>query len=379
MNKNLHIICLNVPYPADFGGVFDLFYKLPVLQKLGVKIHLHCFEYGRGEQPELNKYCEHVYYYKRKTGIRAFSFKLPYIVSSRADNDLLNRLLEDDSPILMEGVHCTYLLNDGRFNGRKLFVRLHNVEHIYYRHLYKTTSSIFRKFYSLRESQELYKYEKRIVDKAVFLAVSSKDVEDYNEMGCKRVEFLPLFLPNWKVNGSEGKGSYCLYHGNLEISENEQAVIWLIGKVYNNLDFALVIAGKNPPTRLTKLTSGRENICLVANPNEQEMQDIISKAHIHILPSLNATGIKLKLINALYNGRHIIGNNATAEGTGLEKLCHLADDVQTLKELIKHLYAQPFTKEESAKRKTVLDNMFDNEANAQKLVNTIWSEPMQEP
>jgi len=33
--------------------VFDLFYKIKTLHKLGIKIHLHCFEYGRGEQDEL--------------------------------------------------------------------------------------------------------------------------------------------------------------------------------------------------------------------------------------------------------------------------------------------------------------------------------------
>ena len=62
MEKHLHIVCLNVPYPVDYGGVFDLFYKLPAMQAAGVNIHLHCFDYGRGEQQELNKYCVSVNY-----------------------------------------------------------------------------------------------------------------------------------------------------------------------------------------------------------------------------------------------------------------------------------------------------------------------------
>lgn len=71
-----------MPYPVDYGGVFDLFYKIKELHSLGVKIHLHCFDYGRGEQPELNKYCEEVFYYSRNEGHKGFSFKLPYIVAS---------------------------------------------------------------------------------------------------------------------------------------------------------------------------------------------------------------------------------------------------------------------------------------------------------
>ncbi|HAK10648.1 MAG TPA: mannosyltransferase, partial [Chitinophagaceae bacterium] len=47
MEKHLHIIALNVPFPVDYGGVVDLFWKLPSLQAQGVNIHLHCFDYGR--------------------------------------------------------------------------------------------------------------------------------------------------------------------------------------------------------------------------------------------------------------------------------------------------------------------------------------------
>jgi hypothetical protein len=53
LEKHLHIISFDVPYPANYGGVIDVFYKLKNLHKAGVKIILHCFEYGRGEQKEL--------------------------------------------------------------------------------------------------------------------------------------------------------------------------------------------------------------------------------------------------------------------------------------------------------------------------------------
>ena len=55
--QRLHIVSFDVPFPPNYGGVVDVFYKIRALHKLGVKIHLHCFEYGRGEQKELDKYC----------------------------------------------------------------------------------------------------------------------------------------------------------------------------------------------------------------------------------------------------------------------------------------------------------------------------------
>jgi hypothetical protein len=370
--KHLHIICLNVPYPVDYGGVFDLFHKLPALQQQGVKIHLHCFEYGRGEQPALNQYCESVHYYKRSEGIKGLSFKLPYIVSSRKNDELLNRLAEDNHPVLMEGIHCTYLLNDARFTNRKCFVRLHNVEHTYYKNLCHNSTSLFKRFYYLIESNLLQKYETAIADKAHFLAVIPKDAEAYRRLGCRNIDYLPLFLPSWKVKSMEGNGTFCLYHGDLSVVENEKAATWLLDEVFEGLDIPFVVAGKNPSARLNTILENKNNTCIVANPKEQEMQDMIEKAHINIIPSFNNTGIKLKLINALFNGRHCLVNESTVKGTHLENACHIADDAASFKTRLQDLFHQPFTKNDIDVRHQLLDGMFNNEANAKRLVDLIW-------
>lgn len=372
MIKHLHIICLDVPYPVDYGGVFDLFYKLPALQQQGIKIHLHCFKYGRCEQPELNKYCERVYYYKRKTGIYGLSIKYPYIVSSRNSQVLLNKLNEDEYPILMEGIHCTYLLNDKRFKQHRCYVRLHNVEHIYYRHLYKNTTSIFKKLYFYWESRVLRGYEKKIATKATYWSVTKKDAETYKNLGCKDVQFLPLFLPEWKIRTIEGNGSFCLYHGDLSVVENEKAATWLMNKVFNDLQIPFVITGKNPSRRLSRLFHDKNTTCLIENPDEKEMQDLISKAHVNIIPSFNSTGIKLKLINALFNGRHCVVNEQTVEGTNLEKACHIATDANAFKSIIYQLYGQPFNHDDLNIRHELLDNVFNNEINAKQMVKWIW-------
>ena len=374
MNKHLHIICLNIPYPVDYGGVVDLFYKLPVLQQQGIKIHLHCFKYGRAEQAELNKYCETVDYYSRDTSVLSLSSKYPYIVSSRSSKSLIQSLLGDDYPILMEGVHCTYLLNDSRFKNRKCFVRLHNVEFVYYKHLFQFTNSLFKKVYFNWESQQLEKYEKKIAPKATFLPVAKKDGELYQELGCKNVVYLPVFLPDWTLSTIEGKGTFCLYQGDLSVPENEKAATWLLEQVFANLTIPFVIAGNNPSKKLQKLVAPKNNICLIANPDETEMQDLIAKSHINIIPSYNATGVKLKLINALYNGRHCIVNEATVTGSGLEAACHIVQEASEFITAIENLYNRPFTTEEMETRHYLLDTLFDNNTNAKQLIDIIWKE-----
>lgn len=374
MEKHLHIISFTIPYPVNYGGVFDLFYKLKALQKQGVLIHLHCYEYGQGEQEELNKYCYSVHYYKRKIGHTGFTISCPYIVSSRSCNHLKNELLKDDHPILMEGIHSTFFINDPSFKKRKLFVRLHNVEHLYYKYLSKSENNIFKKLYYWFESKQLKKYEKAIANKAYFLTVCSQDEDYYKKnFNCNQIQYIPLFLPEWEVTCKEGIGNYCMYHGNLEVAENKKAVQWLLKKVFNKLETPFVIAGKNPAKDLINLAHLKQFTCITANPKTEEMQDMISKAHIHILPSFNKTGIKLKLINALYNCRHCLVNANAVEGTDLESACHVTNTAEGFQNLIAQLYHQPFTEDEIVLRKKILEHIFNNDRNAEKLTDVIFN------
>lgn len=371
--KHLHIVCLDVPYPVDYGGVFDLFHKIRSLHEAGVRIHLHCFEYGRGEQAELNAYCVEVKYYARHEGHKGFSHKLPYIVCSRSNEQLLDDLLQDEYPILLEGVHCTYLLNDPRFKDRKIVLRLHNVEYQYYRQLYRCEKSLLKKIYYLHESNLLRSYEKKIAGRVMILPVSEKDCDCYRkEFGADKIHTLPVFLPFEEVQSKEGTGCFCLYQGNLSVAENEQVVIWLLKRVFHSLHIPLIIAGKNPSARLKRLISLYPQACLIPNPSDEEIQDLIAKAQVNILPSFNCTGIKLKLLNALYNGRYCVVNEDTVKSTGLESICHIGNTEEELRTLIEDLYTKPFTGEDIAQRRELLSRRFNNGENVQHLIQWIW-------
>ncbi len=376
MEKHLHIIALDVPYPADYGGVYDLFYKLPALQKQGVKIHLHCFYKNRSRQPELNKYCEEVFYYQRNSTHKTIVSHLPYIVSSRMNEDLQQRLLKDNYPVFMEGVHSTYITTDERFSERKKFVRIFNVEQAYYRCLYKFSGNIKNKIYYWLEAKKLLQYERMLAKNATaYWAVSHTDADYYRQkLSCETMDYLPLFVPQWKANMPEGLGTYCLYHGNLEVEENEYAVKWLLKNVFKHLAIPFVVAGKNPSKKLAARMEKNKLSCLVANPDETQLQDIISKAHIHVLPSFNNTGIKIKLLNALFNGRHCVVNREMVDSTQFGELCHVVNTAEEFKERISMLYHQKFSPEEKELRKEVLLQNFSNETNAKQIVKWIWND-----
>lgn len=101
--KKLHIISFDIPYPANYGGVIDVFYKIKTLKKAGVGIILHCYAYGRNESPELEALCEKVYYYPRHTGWRTNISLKPYIVNSRRSEQLINNLWPTNIQSFLKG------------------------------------------------------------------------------------------------------------------------------------------------------------------------------------------------------------------------------------------------------------------------------------
>ena len=99
---------------------------------------------------------------------------------------------------------------------------------------------------------------------------------------------------------------------------------------------------------------------------------MISKAQINVIPSLTSTGMKVKLINALSNGKHCIVNNATIEGSDLSEICYKANTAPEFENLIRELFNTPYTSKDRENRATILAEMFNNTNNAAQQVKWIW-------
>jgi glycosyltransferase involved in cell wall biosynthesis len=373
MEQHLHIIALDVPYPADYGGVIDIFHKIRWLHQSGVKIHLHCFTKGRPPQDELDNYCEEVFYYKRKGFMQAIPLSIPFMIGSRDNKALLQNLQKDKYPILLEGVQCSYLSLMGFFKDRQVILRLHNVEFLYYRQLAQHESHWLKKMYFRNEARLLKRAENKLSSLLPIIALSKTDAGVYRKyFGGSNIKHIPVFTAWNEVNIEEGTGKYCLYHGNLGINENEKAVEWLLQQVFQDSDYSLIVAGKNPSEELQHFISGYPNCSLVENPTDTDLQMLIRKAHVNVLPSFNVTGIKLKLLNALYNGRFCVVNYAAVKGTELEGYIDQAETASEFTQKIDACFASEFTREDIAERKQMLAGFFDNSRNADALANWIF-------
>jgi hypothetical protein len=370
MDKHLHIVSFDVPFPANYGGVIDVFFKIKEMSAKGIRIHLHCFEYGRLKSKELEDLCFSVNYYKRDISKKHFFKTLPYIVSSRSSEELVSNLLKDDYPILLEGLHTCQLLTEPQLTGRKISVRTHNIEHEYYMNLAQVETSFLKKYYLYNEAGKLKKYEEVLRNANQLIAISKND-ERYFAGYFSKVDFVPAFHPHKKVCIKGGKGEYALYHGNLSVAENFNAVKYLITNVFKDSPYPLKVAGLNPRTQLKNLIATCPNIELIANPTDEELFELINNAQLNVSITFQATGLKLKLLNMLYNGRFCIANSKMLSGTALDELCIVANDADAIKRKIKELWKRPFTKREIEYRRQKLSMLYNNGHNVDKLIDLI--------
>lgn len=367
---HLHVISFDVPYPANYGGVIDVFYRIKALSEAGVKVHLHCFEYGRGHAEVLDR-CHEVKYYKRDTSFWKQLSRDPYVVASRRSEALIKDLLKDDYPILCEGLHTTAILNDSRLGGRKVFVRAHNVEHDYYRLLADSEPTFWKRWFYRMEARKLRRYEPILKKAAGIFAITRQDADYFNQHYGKAV-LVPGFSALSRVCSETGRGDYVLYHGNLSVAENKKAAQWLVENVFSELDVPCVVAGLNPPDSLRKLCSRYPHVRLKANLHDAEMMDLIRNAQVNVMVTDQPTGLKLKLMNALYNGRFCLVNDDMVRGTSLDQLCVLAEEPEQFISQIRRLMKEDFTEDDINERDEALKELYQNEKNAQIIMNSIY-------
>lgn len=368
--------------------MIDVFHRIRTLNSLGVDIHLHTFQYGRPQQDILKNYCSQIHYYQRNTGaISAISCK-PYIVKSRQSQELVERLSADNLPILVEGLHCCSLLE--QIDGNRIIVRAHNVEHDYYNNLAAALekkysqdnkilhlpSYLFRRAYFRADARRLERYEPILIKARAILAITEADAAHFRSIGCKNVLHIPGFHPYDDVVATpttpeSNQSPFVLYQGDLSVGENIQAVLTLADTIISRSSSNFVVAGRNPDPVVRERLAACPNATLVANPNDDEMLRLMAEAQVQMLVTSSPTGLKLKLVNALFSGRHLLVNSNMVAGTDLAPLCHVADDPEQQLAMLEKLMLTPFGQEDISLRRTMLMPRYSNRANAEIIINEL--------
>lgn len=278
-------------------------------------------------------------------------------------------LMGDSFPVLFEGLHTTAPLELCKKAGKKVLVRAHNIEHSYYRGLARSTKNLTQKLFFRWEAAKLLKYEKTIGRADHILSVARHEAAYFKKKYGNSI-FIPAFHRFDEISCQPGSGNYILFHGDLSVPDNSETILDLSRRVLDRLPYQVVVAGKNPSMAFRRKIARFPNIRLVADPGDRELEDLIVQAHINLLLTRQATGIKLKLLHSLFAGRHCLVNPAMVEGSGLDELCIVAGSDMEMERHIHGLMQQSFDESELRRRKKALKD-YSNRAGAEKILRLL--------
>ena len=233
MAKTIHLVTFDVPFPPNYGGVIDVYYKIIALHKQGISIILHTYIDKHTERHnELEKYCLRVFYYKRNNQFLSLLSSMPFRVVSRNNSLLIKNINKFQAPIIFEGLHTTFLLSKNVLKN-KTYVRTHNVEHNYFEGLAKSESNILKKVFYFIEARKLKSFEKYLHKADGIFTISPNDQHYFSKVYGKKATYIPVCHEAQPLKRTNSQGSFILYHGDLRISDNKKAVNFLID-VYKN-------------------------------------------------------------------------------------------------------------------------------------------------
>ncbi|MDX1476141.1 MAG: hypothetical protein R3301_00500 [Saprospiraceae bacterium] len=368
MGRTFDIVSFAVPYPPNYGGVIDVFYRLKALSGLYNHVRLHCFSYrDRQPQAELDQLCE-VRYYPRSAAIRHHFDRRPFIVASRQSRTLVDTLAQDDGPILFEGLHTCAAIADQRLAHRFKAVRMHNVEHVYYRDLARQVGGL-RALHFLRESRKLERYAQHVLQHADLVLPISQSDQAYFANRHDQVRLLPAFHQMEEVTVKEGTGDYVLIQGDLRLPHNVRIVSW-VAPICAELGMRCIVAGRAASRKSAAILRPFQNIEIVSDVSQETMRALMLDAQVQVVDAGTTAGFKIKLLAALFSGRHVVAHTDILD----EDLASIARGFNNRDQLRRHLsdlVDRPALPEEVAKRRAVLLPRFSNHANAHKLLDLL--------
>ncbi|NND95509.1 MAG: glycosyltransferase [Flavobacteriales bacterium] len=214
----------------------------------------------------------------------------------------------------------------GSYMG-KVVLHEHNAEFIMWKRLAELEKNPIKKLLLNIESGRILKAEKTYAGRADLVLAAPNDIDELCSQGVDRKKMRKTyhlgedFMLDAAPMQFEKTKKSLLYIGTLTWEANVDGLIWFIDNCWTELrsrnpDLILSIVGKNPDERIIQLAEDNEGIEL--RGFVRDLEDCYPIHRVFIVPLRFGSGIKVKILNALYRG---IPTVTTAIGTeGLETI-----------------------------------------------------------
>jgi glycosyltransferase involved in cell wall biosynthesis len=208
------------------------------------------------------------------------------------------------------------------------------------------------------------------------LVLHDKQLARYNELYgsdcCKSYVFHPVcsaaphdIPPPWNSRGRKA-----IITGSLDVRYNEVSIIAFLEQVWRRVSstgYELIIAGRNPTSKLREKAKEYTNVTLIANP--ATMHDIMSDAALMIVPDLYGDGMKTRVAEGMSYGLPIAATSKGMLGYEREESYSvIGDSLEVLGAKLESLLTNPLALESmSARSKEVWESNYSAEVFARRI------------
>jgi polysaccharide biosynthesis protein PslH len=360
-------VCHKPPYPPLDGGSIAMLNLARSLCRLGHEITVLTMctpkhQLSVEEKQEFSKMMA-VYEVHVNTKVRfsamvknlLFSRK-PYIatrfISSDFESTLIELLGSETFDIVqLEGLYLTpYIPAVRKHSNALIALRAHNVEHAIWQRLASTERNPLRRWYFGILADRIRKFESESIDTYdLILPITGFDMENFNKLGnTKPAHVCPAGIDSESA-GTITKTIHTIhlslfFLGSLDWIPNREGLLWFVNSVFpellrRNPELKLHIAGRNAPVKLIK---SLQKPGIIFHGQIVHAKEFMMAYGIMVAPCFSGSGMRVKIIEAMANGKPVITTPIGAEGLAVRNeeniiIASQADEfIEQIERLLNH-------------------------------------------
>lgn len=355
----MHIVLIShkPPFPSIDGGCIATANMIQNLQKCGYTIKLFCFATDKHPFPKKEKYpkwfkdCQPEYeYINTKTtfgaAVKAFFSSTSYFISRFKSEKLKIKItdyinIKQPDAVQIESLY-SFLLVDFKKTNQLIAYRSHNIEHQLWEDRIKAEKNVLKRLFLKNANKKLHRFEENSIKK-VDACIALTDAEGKWILSIRKtlqVQIIQLGFPKKQKISDLDLQRDLFYIGAFDWAPNVEGMDWFVEKVFPIIKkkqpgITLHIAGKNLDKGKYIQHKG------INNYGEIKDKTAFFNAHgIMILPLFSGSGLRIKLIEALFYGKAIVATNKAAEGIAIEPgiTAFLSDETEEFVNNVLKLY-----------------------------------------
>lgn len=235
---------------------------------------------------------------------------------------MLARLVtENDFDLIqLEGSYLSlYIEGVRKHTDCPIVLRSHNVEFKIWERLAANTSNPLKRFYLRNLARKIKDFEVRWIPAYDgIIPIAGQDTDFYRKAGFKgHLQTINggVDLEMFKPSQSPAFAPTICFLGSLEWQPNVQGLRWFLERVWPSVhsqhpEALFHVAGKNPPPEMEKLSAPG----LQFHGMVPDAPAFLDASHIFVVPLFSGGGMRMKIVEAMANGKCTVSTRIGAEG-----------------------------------------------------------------